>query len=112
VDVIQQEPRSRAFIEKMPWTFAQTVPEHPHWYALHAWLSSEHQAAFDWFADLIARHGYSGRFWGQDWTYLDLGDGLTYWESKTLDRKGPILNRARNDSLEPAQLTKPGSAQT
>ena len=98
------EARARAFAEKLPWTFARTVPEHPHWYALRAWLSPGHQAAFDWFANLIERHGYPGRFWGQSWTYLDLGDGFKYWESKTLDKTGRIINRARNNGPEPAQL--------
>jgi hypothetical protein len=108
----EQEARARGFVERVPWRFARTVPEHPHWYALRAWLSPEQQIAFDWFADVIARHGYRRRFWGQGWTYLDLADGFKYWESNTLDRKGRIINRARNESLEPAQLTKPGSEQT
>jgi hypothetical protein len=95
-----QEAHARAFVETVPWRFARTVPEHPHWYALRAWLSLEHQTTFDWFADLIARHGYKARFWGQDWTYLDLGDGFKYWESKTLGRKGRIINRAPDGSLE------------
>jgi hypothetical protein len=85
------------------------VPEHPHWYALHAWLSPEERTAFDWFADLIARHGYTGQFWGHDWIYLDLGDGFKYWESRTLDRKGRIINRTHAASLEAAQSNKPGS---
>jgi hypothetical protein len=50
--------------------------------------------AFDWFADLIARDGYRGRFWGQSWTYLDPRDRFKYWESETIDRKGRIINRA------------------
>ena len=91
----EQEARARAFVEAVPWTFARTVPEHPHWYALRAWLSPEDQTAFDWFADLTARHGYTGRFWGKGWTYLDLRDGFKYWESRTLDKTGRIINRTR-----------------
>jgi hypothetical protein len=91
----EQEARAGAFVETVPWTFARTVPEHPHWYALRAWLNAEYQTGFDWFADLIAGHGYRGRFWGEGWTYLDLGDGFKYWESKTLDKTGRIINRAR-----------------
>jgi hypothetical protein len=98
----EQRARARAFVEKVPWTFARTVPKHPHWYALRAWLSPEQQNAFDWFANLIAQHGYRGRFWGQDWTYLDPGDGFKYWESKTLNRKGRIINRtATTGSAQP-----------
>ena len=91
----EQEARARSFVEKVPWRFARTVPEHPHWYALRAWLSPEQQPALDWFADVIVRHGYRGQFWGQEWTYLELGDGYKYWESKTLDKTGRIINRTR-----------------
>jgi hypothetical protein len=100
----EQEARARSFVKNVPWRFARTVPEHRHWYGLRAWLSPEHQTAFDWFADVIARHGYPGRFWGQDWTYLDFGDGFKYWESKTLDKTGRIINRAASDSPGPARL--------
>jgi hypothetical protein len=93
----EQVARARSFVVKLPWTFARTVPEHPHEYCLRGWLSPEHQTTFDWLAELIARHGYSGRFWGQGWTYLSLGEGFKYWESKTLDRTGRIINRARHD---------------
>ena len=93
-----QEARARSFVAKVPWTFARTVPEHPHEYCLRAWLSREQQTAFDWFADVIARHGYRGRFWGQEWTYLDLGDGFKYWESQTVDRTGRIINRTQRQS--------------
>ena len=91
----EQEARARAFVEELPWTYARTVPEHLHEYCLRAWLSAEHQTAFDWFADAIARHGYTGRFWGQGWTYLDLADGFKYWESRTLDKTGRIIIRTR-----------------
>jgi hypothetical protein len=98
----EQEARARSFVENVPWRFARTVPEHPHWYALRDWLSSEQQTTFDWLADLITRHGYTGRFWGRDWTYLDLADGFKYWESRTLDKTGRIINRTGNDSLKAA----------
>ena len=102
----EQQARARAFVEKVPWTFARTVPEHPHWYALHAWLSPEQQSAFDWFAAMVARYGYRGRFWGQSWTYLELGDGFKYWESKTLDKTGRIINRTRTrESEDPKPLS-------
>jgi len=69
------------------------VPEHPHEYCLRAWLSAEHWTEFDWLVHLIREDGYSGRFWGQDWTYLDVDD-RKYWQSHTLDRSGGlIINR-------------------
>ena len=76
------------------WTYAKTVPEAPHEYCLRAWLSPDHQADFDWFAHLIEQHGYPGRFWRQDWTYLDVDD-RKYWQSRTIDGSGAIINRAR-----------------
>jgi len=46
--------RARGLIATCRWTYARTVPEHPHEYALRAWLRPEDQAVFDWFAALIA----------------------------------------------------------
>jgi hypothetical protein len=66
--------RARDLIATCRWTYAKTVPQHPHDYALRAWLSAEGQAEFDWFAALIARHGYSGRFWKQAWVHLRVDD--------------------------------------
>jgi hypothetical protein len=62
-----------AFIAVRRWTYAKTVPEALHEYCLRAWRSPGHQAEFDWFVALYAEHGYSGRFWGQEWVYLDRG---------------------------------------
>jgi hypothetical protein len=91
----EQEARAGVFVANVPWKFARTVPEHPHEYCLEAWLSPGLRTAFDWFTDVIVRYGYTDRFWGQDWTYLDLGDGFKYWESETLDKTGRIINRTR-----------------
>ena len=87
--------RARAFIAICRWTYASSVPEAPHEYCLRAWLSREQQVEFDWFVAVIAQHGYAGRFWRQDWTYLDVDD-RKYWESRTIDGSGgAIINRAR-----------------
>ena len=50
---------ARAFIAACPFTYARTVPEHPHEYSLRAWLPPERQTDFDAFVALIARDGYS-----------------------------------------------------
>src|SRR4051794_695670 len=52
---------ARAFIATCRWTFAKTVPQHPHEYCLRDWVPDN--AEFDRFTALIAGHGYSGRFW-------------------------------------------------
>ena len=59
-----------------------------------SWLSPDHQADFDRFVAVIAEHGYRGQFWRQEWVYLDVDD-RRYWESRTLDGAGAIINRAR-----------------
>jgi 3'-5' exoribonuclease len=83
---------ARAFIAACRFTYARTVPEHPHEYCLRDWVDGE---AFDRFAAMIAAHGYPGSFWQQHWTYLDV-DGWKYWRSNTLDSSGGlIVNRAR-----------------
>ena len=52
--------RAGAFIAICRWTYAKTVPQHPHEYSLRSWLTSEQQEVFDWFVALIAQHGYPG----------------------------------------------------
>ena len=94
--------RARGLIATCRWTYATTVPEHPHEYALCAWLCREGQAEFNWFAALIAQHGYSGRFWNRTWVYLDV-DGRKYWVSAEVFGDGLIVNRARpTDAFEAA----------
>ena len=88
--------RARGLIAGCRWTFATTVPQAPHEYCVRDWLSAEQRAEFDWFVKLVSRHGYRGRFWGWEWTYLDVDD-RKYWASRTLDRTGWIINRARID---------------
>jgi hypothetical protein len=93
--------RARAFITRCRWTFAASLPEHPHEYVARRWLSTEDQGTFDWLVGLIARHGYAGTFWGARWSYLDL-DGRAYWSSQSWygpDARKPatMLNRRRLD---------------
>jgi hypothetical protein len=96
---VQQQARIRAFIARVDarFTYAKTVPEHPHEYLARSWLDPELQADFDTFRELIREHGYRGTFWNQTWTYLDV-DGWKYWESKSwFEDGGRMLNRARLD---------------
>ena len=84
---------ARAFIAACRWQFASSVEAHPHWYSLRRWLTPERQADFDRFAALIERDGYPGRFWQQQWTYLDV-DEHKYWISTELFGDGLIVHRA------------------
>ena len=38
----------------------------------------------------------------QEWVYLDVDD-RRYWESRTVDGRGAIINRARLDEPKPAR---------
>ena len=94
---VEQEARIKAFIARVDarFTYAKTVPEHPHEYLARSWLSPELKAEFDRFRELICKHGYPGTFWNQTWTYLDV-DGWKYWESTSwFGDGGKMLNRAR-----------------
>lgn len=92
--------RARALMAACRWTYAKTVPEHPHEYCLRAWLEPKEQIEFDWLAGLIAQHGYPGRFWSATWTYLDV-DEHKIWQSRELFGDGPIVNRAPRSPRPP-----------
>jgi hypothetical protein len=78
-------------------TYAKTVPEHPHEYLVRSWVAPELHPNFDRFCRLVAKHGYRATFWNQTWVYLDV-DGWHYWESKSwFGEGGKILNRARGE---------------
>jgi hypothetical protein len=103
----EQDARARSFVDAVPWRFARTVPEHPHWYALRAWLTHDHGPDFDWFAKLISRHGYRGRFWGK---------GVRIWTWGTASSTGSPARSTRRagSSTEPAptvDLNKLGAEQ-
>jgi hypothetical protein len=87
---------ARAFIAICPFTYAKTVPANPHEYCLREWVPQEHQDDYDHFLDLIAYHGYNGRFLRQRYRYINV-DGRRYWESPKIDRTGMILNRASSE---------------
>jgi hypothetical protein len=91
---------ARAFIAQVEakFTYAKTLPEHPHEYLVRSWLNPEPRADFDRLCNLILKRGYQGAFWHRTWVYLDLGE-WRYWESRSFfGEGGPILNRARNET--------------
>jgi hypothetical protein len=98
---------ARAYIAKVRWTFAKTVPEFPHWYTIKA-HRPDLDATFDAFADLIREAGVERLWPSDDWWaanqprrawpwqrsryhYL-LVDGFEYWV-------GPVglINRGEPD---------------
>jgi hypothetical protein len=95
----EQEARARGFIAQVDarFTYAKTLPEHPHEYLARSWLPPELRTDFDHFLASVRKHGYRGTFWNQSWTYLEV-DGWKYWESKSwFADGGKILNRARDE---------------
>ncbi len=99
--------RAKAFLAQIEprFTYAASLPEHPHEYIARIWLSTEQQQEFDWLARLINSTGYTARFWGSAWRYLDL-DGRAYWASQSwygtdAGRPATMLNRRRLDDSQP-----------
>ena len=91
---------ARAFIAQVEarFTYAKTLPEHPHEYLVRSWLSPELRADFDRLCSQILKRGYQGAFWHRTWVYLDMGE-WRYWESRSFfGEGGAILNRARNET--------------
>lgn len=91
--------RARAFLAQVEprFTYAASLPEHPHEYVARNWLDAPQQQEFDWLVRLIDSAGYTARFWGSAWRYLDF-DGRAYWASRSwygpdAGRPATMLNR-------------------
>jgi hypothetical protein len=58
---------ARTFIAQIEprFTFASTVPEHPHWYVARAWLGADQQRDFDRLVQLIDSTCYTTHFWAR-----------------------------------------------
>jgi hypothetical protein len=53
---------ARAFVAKVQFTYAKSVPDNPHFYLVRAKLEPELQPGFDALVALIEREGYRSRF--------------------------------------------------
>lgn len=87
------------FMASRRWTFAKTMPEHPHEYTVRR---GPRDAEFEAFVRYVLAHGYEARFGGRAFTYLLVtdADGVTWrcWSMVPLfpPEKTTILNRARH----------------
>lgn len=82
----------RDFIRRNSWTFAKTMPEHPHEYAVRGRVRDDR--AFDAFVQTIRARGTKRRWGRATYTYLAL-DGLEYWTMGAPIDQTIIINRAR-----------------
>lgn len=94
---------ARRFIQSVEWTYAKSVPQHPHEYLVHAKVAPELHADFDRFIELIEQHGFRAHFQAQQYTYLEV-DGRRYWASRSLFQPGRNLNRALIRDREQSEL--------
>jgi hypothetical protein len=81
------------FVERNRWTYAKTMPKHPHEYVLLQNCSSADD--FFRFVMTIRRFGYDELFFAKKMRYLDV-DGRRYWTMGDLLVTTCVLNRALN----------------
>lgn len=88
-----------AFVERVEWTYAKTMPYHPHFYTLRKkarrlGLEAEFESA----ARFIRENGYQQRFGNAEYIYFDLEDdqGTTwqYWTMGAPYQRTILINRA------------------
>jgi hypothetical protein len=89
---------ARAYIARVRWQFAKTMPQWPHEYTVRAWRADLEQE-FVQFVVLIRRDGVV-KAWPQDaaepryhHTYFEL-DGWEYWTMGSSIAETTLINRA------------------
>lgn len=91
----------RAYIKKVEWRFAKTMPQWPHWYTVEKW-NQELKEEFDFFYRCIVWYGYLDPFNPRDrWYYLEI-DGFRYWSCAE-----DLINRADANKMT-AQVREEG----
>jgi hypothetical protein len=89
--------RARAFIaayaERVGWSFAKTMPEDPHQYALREKAAGVGlEGDFEWLVLAIREHGYRQRYGATKYTYLAI-DGERLWSMGNPLPETTVLNR-------------------
>ncbi len=85
----------RGFIAKNTWTFARTMPRHPHEYVVRERVGNNED--FDRFVRLIRANGYQRPFYSKVYISFDL-DGWYYWTMGAPLDETIIINRALTTS--------------
>lgn len=89
-DLVQE---ARAYIAAAEWSFAKTMPDNPHWYAVRGrsrgqGLGAGHEALYR-----LCRDYHWDRWWhGRTYRTVDL-DGFAYW----IMEDGTVINRKPAD---------------
>ena len=89
---------ARAYIAKVRWQFAKTMPQWPHWYTVREW-NPDLESEFEAFATLIRETGVV-KPWPRTsahpkyhHTYLTI-DGFEYWTMGAPISETTVINRA------------------
>jgi hypothetical protein len=96
----------RAFALRNCWTYARTMPQHPHEYVVLWSASSEND--FFRFAMTIRRQGYDEHFYRKKMRYLDV-DRLRYWTMGDELTTTWVLNRALNKGPDVPHARNPAA---
>lgn len=82
---------AKIFIKNQAWIFAKTMPEMPHEYIKkNLFILYD----FNQFVKLIREEGYSEKFNGRTYVYLNIGK-FKYWTMGAPINKTTIINRAK-----------------
>jgi hypothetical protein len=82
----------REAVAGLPWRFAKSMPEIPHWYIVR---SAENNEVFARLLNAIKHYGYVQRFGKVNYRYIELGDGYKYWAiSNIMNRDQKLRGQA------------------
>jgi len=81
----------RSFVATVPWQFAKTMPENPHWYTLRKHCN---EVSFINAVEFIRAQGQVRMFKSRPYTEYDC-DGWTYWTMGSPIDQTILINRAR-----------------
>lgn len=94
----------RLFIAGHRWTFARTIPEHPHWYVVRQRCTDED--AFVAMVEFIRAQGQPRTFGKRMFIYLDVDDFI-YWTMGSTISETTIINRAKINPAAPSSADLP-----
>ena len=89
----------KEFFDRQKWIFAKTYADKaPHEYILRHKMNGNDEE-FEQAVVYIREHGFKAKFWGNEYTYLNL-DGHLYWTMGDPVNETIVLNRCNVDDYE------------